>query len=110
VDVVGVSGRLCVLMGEMGCFEFWSFNIGTDVMRVYTVGADGHEFSCLCGLFFFAFYDGLTGRVLTCCSLLVRFLLMVLFLDNNKSEKRNQKLVTLINTIMNQNYLQFKNQ
>jgi hypothetical protein len=40
--VVGVCGRLCVLMDEMGCFEFWHFYVDVDVMRVYVVGADGH--------------------------------------------------------------------
>jgi hypothetical protein len=48
--VVRVSGRLCVLMDEMGCFEFRSFYVDTDVMRVYAVGADDHVSSCLCGL------------------------------------------------------------
>jgi hypothetical protein len=48
--VVGVSDHLCVLMGEMGCFEFWSFYVDTDVVRVYAADADGQVSSCLCGL------------------------------------------------------------
>jgi hypothetical protein len=47
VFVIGVSGRVCVLMDEMGCFELWF-----DVIRVYVVGVDGHVSSCLNGLFF----------------------------------------------------------
>jgi hypothetical protein len=39
VDVVGVSDRLCVLMVEMECIEFWVFYVGTDIMWVYVVGA-----------------------------------------------------------------------
>jgi hypothetical protein len=42
VYVVDVSGCLCVLMDEMGCFEFWSFYVDIDVMQVYSVGVDGH--------------------------------------------------------------------
>jgi hypothetical protein len=49
--VVGVNIRLCVLMDEMECFDFWSFYVDADVMRVYTDGADGHVSSCLGGLF-----------------------------------------------------------
>lgn len=39
---VGVSGRLCILMDEMGCFEFLSFFAGIDVAWVYGLSADGH--------------------------------------------------------------------
>jgi hypothetical protein len=42
---VSVNVCLCVSMDEMGCFEFWSFYVDIDVMRVY-VGADGHVSSC----------------------------------------------------------------
>jgi hypothetical protein len=67
--------RVCVSMDEMGCFEFCSFYVDTDVMRVYeyVVGADGHVSSSLGGLSFLAFFGGLTGRVLICCSLLASF-------------------------------------
>lgn len=47
-----VIGCLCVLMDEMGCFEFWSFYVDIDVMQVCVVGAEGHVSSCLGGLFF----------------------------------------------------------
>jgi uncharacterized membrane protein YdcZ (DUF606 family) len=70
---VGASGCSCVLMDEMGSFEFWSFYVGTDVMGVYVVGADGHVSSCLGGSFFLEFCCGLIGRVLIFCSLLVSF-------------------------------------
>jgi hypothetical protein len=30
VYVVGVKGRLCVLMDEIECFEFWPFCIGVE--------------------------------------------------------------------------------
>jgi hypothetical protein len=66
-----VSTVVCVLLVEMGCFKFWSFNVDVDVMRVYLVGADGHMSSCLGDLFFSAFCGGLTGRVRSCYSLLV---------------------------------------
>jgi hypothetical protein len=49
VYAVDVSGCLCALMDEMGCFEFWSFYVDIDVMRVYVAGADGHMSSCLGG-------------------------------------------------------------
>jgi hypothetical protein len=52
VYVVGFNDRLCVLMDEMGCLEFWSFCVDANVIRVYVVGADGHVSSCLGGLFF----------------------------------------------------------
>jgi hypothetical protein len=51
--VVGIDDHLCVLMDEMRCFEFWSFYVDIDVMRVYVVRANSHVLSCLCGLFFF---------------------------------------------------------
>jgi hypothetical protein len=35
--VVGVNGRLCVLMHKMVCLEFWTFHIDVDVIRVYVV-------------------------------------------------------------------------
>jgi hypothetical protein len=53
VSAVGVSVRLCVLTDEVGCFGFWSFCIRNVVMRVYTVGGDGHVSSCLGGLVLF---------------------------------------------------------
>jgi hypothetical protein len=52
VDVVSVSGHVCVSVDEMGCFELWFFYVDIDVMRVYVVGVDGHVSSCLDGLFF----------------------------------------------------------
>jgi hypothetical protein len=64
----------CVfVMDEMGCFEFWSFYVDIDVMRVHFVGADGHVSSCSGGLFFWAFCGGLTDPVLICSSLSVSF-------------------------------------
>jgi hypothetical protein len=42
--VVGVNGRLCVLMDEIGCLELWSSCVDTDAMRACVVGADGHVF------------------------------------------------------------------
>jgi hypothetical protein len=50
VYVVGVHGRLCVLMDEMGCFEFWPIYVCIDVIRVYVAGADDHVSTCLGGL------------------------------------------------------------
>lgn len=73
VYVVGVNGRFCVLMDAMGRFEFWSFCVDADDMRVYAVAADGHVSSCSGGVSFLAFRSGLICRVLICCSLLVRF-------------------------------------
>jgi hypothetical protein len=52
VYAAGVNGRLCVLMDEVGCFEFWSFCVDPGVMRAYVGGADGHVSPCLGGLFF----------------------------------------------------------
>jgi hypothetical protein len=60
-------------MDEMECFEFWSFYVDIDIMRVYVVGADGHVSSCLCSLFLLGYYCGLTVNVLALCSLLVSF-------------------------------------
>jgi hypothetical protein len=50
MNVVAVNGRLCVLMDEMGCFEFWSFYVDIHVMLVYVVDSDSHVSSCLGGL------------------------------------------------------------
>jgi hypothetical protein len=66
VYVVIVNGRLCVLMAEMGCFEFPSSYVDVDAMRVYALLVS----SSLGGLFFLAFCDGFTGRVPICYSLL----------------------------------------
>jgi hypothetical protein len=71
--VVGVNCCLCVLLNEMGSFEFWSFYIDIDIIRVYVVGADGHVSSCMRGLFFSAYCVGLTVPVLICYSLSVSF-------------------------------------
>jgi hypothetical protein len=54
---VGVSGRLYVLLVEMGCFEFWSFYTDIDVMRVYVDSGDGHVSSCFAGFFFLGFCE-----------------------------------------------------
>jgi hypothetical protein len=67
----GFSGCSCVLMDEMVCFELLSFYVSTDVMWVYTVGADGQVLSCLGGLFFVAFCCGRNGHALIFCCLLV---------------------------------------
>jgi hypothetical protein len=48
-----VNDCMCVLMDEMGRFEFWSFYIDIEVMQVYIVGSEGHVSSCFRGLFFF---------------------------------------------------------
>jgi hypothetical protein len=52
MNVGCVNSCLCVLMGEMGGLEFWSFYEDIDVMLVYVVGADGHM-SYVGVLFFF---------------------------------------------------------
>jgi hypothetical protein len=49
--IVGVNGRLCVLIDDMGFFQSWSFYVD---MWVYVVGDDGHVSSCLGSLFFLA--------------------------------------------------------
>jgi hypothetical protein len=41
VYAVTVSGRLCVLMDEMWCFEFWTYYVDIDLMLVYVAGNDG---------------------------------------------------------------------
>jgi hypothetical protein len=47
---IGVNGRLCVLMDEMECSEFWSLYADIDIMWVYVVGADDYVSFCLGGL------------------------------------------------------------
>jgi hypothetical protein len=99
VYVVGVNGRLCVLMNEMRCFEFWSFHVDIDAIGVYIVASDVHVSSCLGGysaklrihsegtvvlhvffcsvmlmyFLFLVFCSGLTAHVLISCSFLVSF-------------------------------------
>jgi hypothetical protein len=50
VYVVGVNGRFCVLMDEMGCFELLSFYVDIDIMQVCVFGADELVSPCLGGL------------------------------------------------------------
>jgi hypothetical protein len=67
VHAVDVNGCLCVLMDQMGCFEFWSFYVDTDVMQVYVVGTDGH---CLGGL-----SEKITNILYCIVFIFIRFLL-----------------------------------